>query len=85
MKRQGVFKNDNEAQARWGRAYSAIPKSVFAITAWHLANVASGSADADGAAESRFREEVSALASAGLITPNQFRAAMRALFNKEVV
>src|SRR5690606_3637901 len=56
-----INKNDGHARAAWGSAYDAIPKSVFALAAWHLANVASDSADSDGAAERRFVEEVAAL------------------------
>lgn len=58
----GVFKQDRAARRAWGEAYDAIPKSVFALAAWHLANVASGTADADGAAELRMIEELEALA-----------------------
>lgn len=57
----GVFKQDGAARRAWGDAYDAIPKSVFALAAWHLANVASGSADEPGAAELRMIEELEAL------------------------
>ncbi|GAA2867075.1 hypothetical protein GGQ99_001340 [Aminobacter niigataensis] len=57
----GVFKQDRAARMAWGNAYDAIPKSVFALAAWHLANVASGQADTVGAAESRMIEELEAL------------------------
>lgn len=57
----GGFKQDRAARMAWGDAYNAIPKSVFALVAWHLANVASGQADTVGAAESRVIEELEAL------------------------
>ena len=45
----GIFKQDRAARTAWGQAaYAAIPKSVFALAAWHLANVASDAADSDG-------------------------------------
>jgi hypothetical protein len=56
-----INKNDQHARRAWGSAYDAIPKSVFAIAAWHLANVASGDADAPGSAELRMIEELEAL------------------------
>ena len=56
-----INKRDEHARRAWGDAYDAIPKSVFALAAWHLANGSSESADADGAAEQRFIEELEAL------------------------
>lgn len=55
------FKRDGIAKETWGDLYDAIPKSVFALAAWHLANLASGYLDAPGAAENRFATEVYAL------------------------
>lgn len=55
------MKQDRSARLAWCEAYDAIPKSVFALAAWHLANVCSDSADADGAAERRMIEELEAL------------------------
>lgn len=52
---------DHHARDLWGAAYDRIPKSVFATIAWHLANVASGQADVEGAAEGRFIREAVAL------------------------
>lgn len=57
----GIFKQDGAARRAWGDAYDAVPKSVFALACWHLANVASGTADAPGAAEARMIEELDAL------------------------
>lgn len=68
-----------EAYAAWGEAFDAIPKSVWAVVAWHLANVASGEADADGAALARFREELDALIAAGIIPEAQGKRALKAL------
>lgn len=75
----GVFKKDGAARAAWGDAYAAIPKSVFAIVAWHLANVASDSADDDGAAEKRFVEELAALRDGGHLDRAQATSAIKAI------
>lgn len=73
----GVFKQDVSARQAWGAAYDAIPKSVFALVAWHLANVASGTADENGAAERRFVEELEALRH-GHLPPSQADRAIKA-------
>lgn len=65
-------KNDSHARDCWGDLYDSLPKSVFATAAWHLANIASGEADAPGAAEKRFFEELKALAANGIIPKQQF-------------
>lgn len=46
------FKNDKEAIKLWGAAYSAVPKSAFAVVCWHLADLAS---DDDVAGSPDFR------------------------------
>jgi hypothetical protein len=74
-----IGKNDQAARDHWGAAYDAIPKSVFAVAAWHLANVASETCDALGAAEGRFAEELEALAGSGILEPRQAKAALKAL------
>lgn len=74
-----ITSNDREAVSLWGSAYADIPKSVFATIAWHLANVASGTADEDGAAEARFLEEWEALLAHGISKPSKkLRAALAA-------
>jgi hypothetical protein len=60
-----INKDDAHARRAWGSAYDAIPKSVFALAAWHLANVSSESADSVGAAEDRMLEELIALRDGG--------------------
>lgn len=77
----GVFKKDKAARDAWGAAYDAIPKSVFALVAWHLANVASDSADSPGAAETRFAEEIQALGLGGHLDKAQALAAIKELAN----
>ncbi|NVD44363.1 hypothetical protein [Qipengyuania atrilutea] len=69
-------KNDSEARALWGAAYEAMPKSVFAVMAYHLADLASEDGDS---AIGRALEEVNALAMNGLITETQHKNAARAL------
>jgi hypothetical protein len=72
----GIGKNDNQARQHWGSvAYDAIPKSVFAVAAWHLANAASGTCDADGAAERAFLQELEALEANQLIDKRQLKLA----------
>lgn len=75
----GIFKQDAAAKHAWGDAYSAIPKSVFALAAWHLANVASGEADVEGAAELRMIEELEALRDGGHLTKAQADRAIKNL------
>jgi len=75
----GVFKKDRAARLAWGSAYDDVPKSVFALLAWHLANVASGTADEDGAAQARFIEELAALRDGQHLDKAQADAAIRAL------
>lgn len=68
-----------EAYAAWGEAFDAIPKSVWAVVAWHLANVASGEADTEGAALARFREELQMLVDGGHLPEAQGKRALKAL------
>lgn len=75
---QGL-KDDQVARRMWGSAYNDIPKSVFALAAWHLANIASEDPDGEGQAEARFREEIEALASNKLITPAQAKRVLATL------
>jgi hypothetical protein len=65
------IKNDRHARQCWGDLYDSLPKSVFATAAWHLANVASDTADAPGAAEKRFFEELRALVANNIIPKQQ--------------
>lgn len=75
-------KTESYAYDFWSEdTYRAIPKSVFAAVAWHLANEASGTADAPGAAEVRFVEEIKALQAAGIIPKDQAIRAARAVGN----
>ena len=74
-----AFKADGEAFALWEQAYAYIPKSVFATAAWHLANACSDRADAPGAAEGRFLDELHALHSNGLITDGQHKRTVAAV------
>lgn len=71
-------KNDTAARALWGAAYGDIPKSVFAVAAWHLANLASETADAEGAAEGRFLEEIETLGRGGHLPAAQAARAAKA-------
>lgn len=75
----GVLKNDAAARRAWGRAYGDIPKSVFALVAWHLANMASDRAGEPGAAELMVVSEIKALAEGGHMDKKQALAAAKAI------
>jgi hypothetical protein len=66
-----IGKNDQAARVAWGEAYDEIPKSVFALVAWHLSNLTSENCDADGAAATRFLQEWRALVSHGASPPTK--------------
>lgn len=74
-----IGKDDGHAIQHWGEIYNAIPKSVWATVAWHLANVASGECDNHGAAESRVIVELCALASNGILPDMQSTRAVKAI------
>ena len=76
----GIFKQDRAARVAWGEdVYAALPKSVFALAAWHLANVASGTADVEGAAEQRMIEELIALRDGGHLPAAQADRAIKSI------
>lgn len=70
-------KNDGEARELFGEAYAAIPKSVFAAAAYHLARQLHG--DTHGDAIAGVRQEVLALAANGIVTEDQAKRADNAL------
>ena len=75
-----IGKNDQSAISHYGpKAYGEISKSAFAVLAWHLANLASASCDAPGAAEARMIEEAEALNGAGILPDAHLKAVRRAL------
>ena len=76
-----MMKQNANGSDHWGRAYTAIPKNVFAVVAWHLANVASGTADAPGAAKQRFSDELTALYHNGIISKAQWKVSLQSLIN----
>lgn len=55
------FKIEHHAFDHWGKVYHAVPKSVWATLAWHLANEASGTCDVEGAAARKVVEELRVL------------------------
>lgn len=74
-----IGKNDTHAREYWGACYDEIPKSVFATVAWHLANLCSGSCDADGAAEARAIKEIRILNLSRIIPERQANQAAKAI------
>lgn len=75
----GAVKLEEHAREHWGPVFDAIPKSVFATVAWHLANIASDNLDQDGAAETRFLEELQALGQNNIIPSEQLRRTLAAI------
>lgn len=73
--------SDDQLQARslWGAAFDAIPKSVFAIAAWYLADCASDEGFGQGGEVQRFREELEALNGSGILSEQATQKAIRAL------
>ena len=69
------MKINGHAAEYWGSdTLKDVPKAVWATVAWHLANVMSGSADSEGAAEEAFLAELLALAEAGIIPAQQAKS-----------
>lgn len=71
-------KDDRVARAFFGEAYDGIPKSVFAVAAYYLADACSDEGVEQGAALKRFREEVDALGGL-IIGPAQAKRSLAAL------
>lgn len=74
-----IGKNDEAARRYWGDAYDGIPKSVFALIAWQLANRCSENCDQPGAAETEFVAELKALVNAGIMDAAQAKRTLTAL------
>ena len=75
--------SDGKAVELWGNdVYDAIPKSVFAVAAWHLANLSSEDPDGEGQAQERFCEEVTTIAENGIIEPAQAKRVLAAFKRK---
>lgn len=71
-----INKLDGEATSLWGYAYADIPKSVFAVAAYHLANLASGG---ECSTAERMIEEIEALGLNGCINAAQAKRSIAAL------
>lgn len=69
---------DRVARDLWGLAYDAIPKSVFAVVAWHLADCASDEGVGNDGEVRRFVEELEAMRSNGTLDERQVKRALRA-------
>lgn len=66
------MKNDATARSIWGAAtYEAIPKSVFAVVAWYLADCASNAGVGNGGEINRFLEELDAMQANGILDEKQ--------------
>lgn len=71
-------KDDTAARALLGDAYDRIPKSVFAVAAYYLADACSDAGVGNGQAIARLREEFECL-SGQVIDPAQAKRAIAAL------
>ena len=69
----------HEALSLWGKAFDEIPKSAFAVVAWHLANANSGRCDHEGAAVQAFRDEAKILAEQNILPISHWNAIKKAL------
>ena len=56
------FKSDRAAQEAFGPIYDAVPKSAFALIAFHLANLCAEQPDDFASIMARIQEEADALA-----------------------
>ena len=72
------FKDDSAARELFGPAYEGIPKSVFAVVSYYLADACSDEGVGAGAALKRLREEIDAL-DGQIIDPAQAKRALAAL------
>jgi len=76
-------KKDYTAMQHWGEEiYQAIPKSVFALACWHLADACSDSGVGNGESEKRFIEEIECLRDNGIIDKAQAKRAIAALIRE---
>lgn len=73
-----IGKDDTVARDLFGDAYDRIPKSVFAVAAYYLADACSEDGVGNGQAIERLREEFTCLAGQ-VIDPAQAQRAIRAL------
>lgn len=76
-------KQDRAARELFGPAYDGIPKSVFAVAAYYLADACSDEGVGQGAALKRLREEIDAL-DGQIIDPVQAKRARAALAKASV-
>lgn len=75
------IKSDSAARQAWGSVYDAIPKSAFALVAFHLSNLCAEQPDDAASIMARFLEEVDALALNGIMLEAHAKAA-RATISK---
>ena len=70
--------DDRVARNLWGAAYDAIPKSVFAVVSWYLADCASDEGVGNEGEVRRFVEELEAMRSNGILDERQVKRALSA-------
>lgn len=73
------LKSDAAALEHWGAAYAAIPKSAFALVAFHLASLAAENPGMFESIAARFSEEADALALSGIMPSAHAETVRKAL------
>jgi hypothetical protein len=75
-------RSDDEARSVWGAAYEAIPKSIFALVAWQLANRGARNHDGHALGYGEVVDALNALAAEGIITAEQHGASIAAILRE---
>lgn len=79
MRKGGTFKNDAAARSAWGKAYDEVPKSVFALVAWHLCNLHTDDMESVETAEARAIQEIEMLRDGNHLSRPQADRAIKAI------
>lgn len=75
------IKADTSARQELGEIYDAVPKSAFALMAYHLANLCCDDPDTQPGIFARLQEEADALVANGIM-PERHAEALRAAIAK---
>ena len=74
-----INKDDSVARQLWGDAYEKIPKSLFAVVAWYVCDVASNEGAGNGGELRRFLEELDAMETNQIVSAAQIKRARTAI------
>lgn len=78
-RRPGITKADSEAHRTIGAAYAAIPKSAWALVAYHLANLCAEEPDSFDSIMARILEEAVALEANDILPTHQLKVVRKAI------